>query len=163
MRILGLDLSSKVTGWSIIESDTEQLDGCGVITLEKFKKKSNPLQYVKVLYDDLKSICEHFRPDVVAVEATFFQRNIVTLKMLAKIRGIAEIACLNFGVKDIQEFNASHARKTVFNEGNLTSEKIYDKLKPTYGEAIYNDGYDITDSLVLAKCMAKKLKENLTD
>lgn len=153
MLILGLDLSSALTGWSIVDHD-KNLIAYGKIELSKYKKKKFPLEWVKVLYNELIKIMAAHKVDEVIIEATF-SRNVMTLKSLAKCRGIAEAACVNAGVNNIAEINTLSARKRVFGKGKLTKEECFEILKSKFpNQDFYNDGLDISDSIVVALAKA---------
>lgn len=147
-KILGLDLSSTNIGWAIINEKTEIID-FGLIPLAKFKKKKFPLEYLKIAYQDMSFIIKKHNPNLVMIEATFC-RNVLTLKSLAQMRGVASIACINNGVLNIKEISPSSCRKKVFGNGALKKEEVYKKLKEKYKEDIFNSGYDISDAIVIA-------------
>jgi Holliday junction resolvasome RuvABC endonuclease subunit len=149
MLILGLDLSSSLTGWSIID-DEQKLIAFGKIELSKYKKKKFPLEYIKVLYAEIQKIIQIYNIDKCVIEDTF-ARNISTIKVLCRVRGIAEAALINNGIYDISLINASSARKTVFDNGKLTKEECYEKLKLMYPDKdFFENGYNISDAIVLS-------------
>ena len=84
MRVLALDQSTKITGWSLFV-DERYVDS-GVIDLSKNKNtedrsKQMALAICKVIAD----AC----PDVTVIEEVAMQSNAQTLKLLARIQGVA--------------------------------------------------------------------------
>lgn len=84
MRVISLDQSTKVTGWSLFV-DGEYVDS-GVIDLSKNKdteerSKQMGLAICKVITDS--------HPDTVIIEEVAMQSNAQTLKLLARIQGVA--------------------------------------------------------------------------
>ena len=84
MRVLAFDQSTKVTGWSLF-MDEKYVDS-GVIDLGKNKNtdersKQMALAMCKVITDA--------RPDTVIIEEVAMQSNAQTLKLLARIQGVA--------------------------------------------------------------------------
>jgi crossover junction endodeoxyribonuclease RuvC len=153
MIILGLDVSSACTGWAIIEDET--LIAFGEIQLSAFKKKKEPLKWMKILYNEIAVICDKYNPQKVFIEDTFV-RNALTIKTLARARGVAEIACLNSGITFIAVRTASHIRKTVLGEGNLKSEQICSILEDRYSQPIKTKGLDAADAILVALCGSKE-------
>lgn len=156
MKILALDLSSNITGWCVIENGI--LITFGQIQLSKYKKKKFPLEYIKILYKEIEEIIKIHNPDKCAIEDTF-ARNVLTIKSLCRIRGIAEAALINNGVYDITLINAVSARKTAFGNGAIKSEGCFEKLKILYPdnyEKFYSKGYDMVDAIVLGIAATKK-------
>lgn len=149
MKVLGLDLSSHCIGYSIVD-ENEELLLANCIELKKFKTKKFPLEYVLITFDELFKIVKDNNPDKIIIEATY-NFNVSTLKSLCRIRGIAEIACIKAGSRGIIEVNAMTARKSVFGNGKLQKEELYNLLKEKYPDKnIFNDGFDISDSIVLS-------------
>jgi Holliday junction resolvasome RuvABC endonuclease subunit len=84
MRILAFDQSTKVTGWSLF-IDEKYVDS-GVIDLGKNKNtedrsKQMGLAICKIITDS--------KPDTVVIEEVAMQSNAQTLKLLARIQGVA--------------------------------------------------------------------------
>jgi crossover junction endodeoxyribonuclease RuvC len=153
MVILGLDASSAVTGWSIIKSNENNeinLIDFGEILLDKFKKKSYPLQYIKVLYDEIEKIIKKYNPELCIVE-DIYVFNKLTYKSLSRIRGICEIACLNNDVQKIFAIAPTSARKTVLGEGKggTKSPAICTILEKRFGKSLATKGFDQSDSILI--------------
>lgn len=153
MIILGLDVSSSCTGWAIVEG--ANLIAYGEIALDKFKKKKHPLEWMEILYNEITSICSTHKVEVVFIEDTFNQRNVKTLKVLARARGVAEIACLHSGIKSITLGTPSELRKAALGKGNLKSEEICSILEDRYSKPIRTKGFDQCDAIVIALAGAK--------
>ncbi len=84
MRVLAFDQSTRVTGWSLF-IDEKYVDS-GVIDLGKNKNtedrsKQMGLAMCKVITDS--------KPDTVIIEEVAMQSNAQTLKLLARIQGVA--------------------------------------------------------------------------
>jgi len=159
MLFLGLDASSAVTGWAIIESNKTvecKLIAFGEIDLSKFKKKSFPLEYIQVLYRELELIIKQYKPSVCYIE-DIYAMNKLTYKSLSRIRGVCEVACLNNGINNIEAIASSSARKTVLGEGKggTKSPAVCTILEKRFKKALATKGYDQSDSVLIAMCGAK--------
>lgn len=151
MQILSLDLSSDIVGWSVMDKN-KKLIGFGQIELFRHKKKKSPLEYVKVLYSEISNILSLYKIEECVIEDTY-AINVLTIKSLCRIRGIAEASLLNNGIKNIHLINATSARKLAFNNGKLKKEQCFEKLKSLYPDdydKFETKGFDISDSIVLA-------------
>jgi Holliday junction resolvasome RuvABC endonuclease subunit len=63
MVILGIDASSSVTGWSIVDCSSlvnVALIAFGEIELTKFKKKKFPLEYLQVLFLSISDLIKKY-------------------------------------------------------------------------------------------------------
>lgn len=84
MRVLAFDQSTKVTGWSLFV-DEKYVDS-GVIDLGKNKNTEDRSKQMGL------AICEvitNNKPDTVIIEEVAMQSNAQTLKLLARIQGVA--------------------------------------------------------------------------
>lgn len=95
MKILAFDQSTKITGWSFFES-SRYVDS-GVIDLHLSKditeKRSEKMAV------EICSLIENHKPDVVIIEEVAMQSNAKTLKLLARIQGVAIGFCAAHNIK----------------------------------------------------------------
>lgn len=89
MRILSTDQSTKITGWAIFE-DGKYVNS-GVIDLH-LSKETTEKRSEKMAVEICKLI-EINKPDVVVIEEVALTSNAQTLKLLARIQGVAVGFC----------------------------------------------------------------------
>ena len=155
MNALGLDLSSKISGWAIV-TDKEELIDCGEIELFKHKKKANPLEYIKVLFDSISALMEKYKPEYVFIE-NIYHFSMPTTKSLARVRGIAEAAIVSNNIFKIIELDASHIRKIVLGNGSIKSEEACTIMEERYKIELKTRGFDKSDGLLVALCGVKEI------
>lgn len=87
MRILGIDPGFGIIGFGIIDKTNSTLSvvDYGVITTPKEMPFSERL---RVIYDGMTTLIERYKPDEVAIEELFFNRNITTGIKVAEARGV---------------------------------------------------------------------------
>lgn len=87
MRILGIDPGFGIIGFGIIDKANSTLSvvDYGVITTPKEMPFSERL---RVIYDSMTTLIERYKPDEVAIEELFFNRNITTGIKVAEARGV---------------------------------------------------------------------------
>jgi crossover junction endodeoxyribonuclease RuvC len=85
-KILGLDVSTKSTGWSIVEYKNDKMELIDYGCIERCKM-SVPEALVN-FEKELINIIEKFRPDVVSAEAPFVGANRNTIQKLANFHGV---------------------------------------------------------------------------
>ena len=84
MRVLAFDQSTKVTGWSLFVD--EKYVKSDVIDLGKNK---NTEERSKQMGLDICQVITENKPDAVIIEEVAMQSNAQTLKLLARIQGVA--------------------------------------------------------------------------
>lgn len=91
MIILGIDPGIAVTGYGVIENLDGQLRliKYGAVRTNKDVKKE---QRLTEIYGQLSDIIREHKPDVVAVELLFFNRNTKTALTVGESRGVALLA-----------------------------------------------------------------------
>lgn len=96
MRILGIDPGTAILGYGIIDLDKNKLIEVshGVILNEKEVKPENRLLKI---YVAVKAIIEEYKPDEIAMEKLFFNKNVKTAISISEARGVIMLlAAQNF-------------------------------------------------------------------
>ena len=85
--ILGLDPGIADTGWGVIEKKGQKLKmfSCGSI---KTSAKTDFINRLKILHQELSQIIKKHQPDAIAVEQLFFCKNVKTALMVGQARGV---------------------------------------------------------------------------
>ena len=122
-HIIGLDLSTSIIGYSIVNED-RQLLNFGRIKLSK----ENKLAFA---YNSLKEILQKNPVDKAIIEDIFLGLNPSTFKELAKLRGITELLLDVHQIKH-SAIMPSKARNKVFGNGKLKKEECYTILKQRF-------------------------------
>ena len=93
--ILGIDPGTKIMGFGIIKtngkSQVEMLE-MGALHLSKYKDHALKL---KKIFDKCSQLIETYSPDVMAVEAPFFGKNVQSMLKLGRAQGVAFSAALS--------------------------------------------------------------------
>lgn len=84
MKILSLDQSTRVTGWSLF--DNGKYVNSGVIDLHKIKDTDERSKQMGL---EICQLIETYRPSEIVIEEVAMQSNADTLKKLARIQGMA--------------------------------------------------------------------------
>lgn len=84
MRILALDQSTRITGWSLFNEG--KYVSSGVIDLHKIKDTDERSKQMGL---EICKLIEVYRPSEIVIEEVAMQSNADTLKKLARIQGMA--------------------------------------------------------------------------
>lgn len=143
MRLLGLDISTKSTGWFVDKENN------GIIaTDEKAKLENKLVQFRK----ELNFILKTHKPKIVVIEDVHYRRgfsNIHTVKLLAKFGGVATELAASKKIK-VELLTATSARKTLQLEGKVTKEDVFNYFNSEYNmNWDFKKHNDITDAWML--------------
>ena len=147
MKIMGLDVSTKSTGWFITKPS------CGIIAPDPKLSFDGKLVVFRAELDTL--LTKH-KPDVVVIEDAYYRPgfgNIHTLKALVKFAGVAQELCASKGILT-EIITATAARKHCCGaqEGKFKKQEVFNFFKTKYNldDWTYNKHNDITDAMALS-------------
>lgn len=109
MKVLGLDISTKSTGWALKDYKTKKL------TFGHFAKPYKTKGLSAILYqaNKIKELLEKEKPNTIIMEDTYLGRNFGTVKLMNMLRGWVYIYCVTHDFIVYPSISASHARKVV--------------------------------------------------
>lgn len=147
MKVLGLDVSTKSTGWFITKPS------CGIIAPAATLSFEEKLVWFRA---ELSKILDKHKPDVVVIEDAYYRPgfgSIHTLKALVKFAGVAQELCASKGIQTVI-ITATSARKHCCGaqEGKFKKQEVFNFFKTKYNldDWTYNKHNDITDAMALA-------------
>lgn len=150
MKILGIDPGSHRTGWAVLE---EVAPGrppvvCAYGTLVPKATLALPLRLVELSKAMLLLTREH-RPDVVAMEESFFSKNARTALVLGHARGALIAAACADGAP-LHEYPPATVKKTVGGSGNASKEGMARLLAMQLKLTELPASLDASDALAVA-------------
>lgn len=154
MRVLGIDPSSTLTGFALVENEAL----LKTWVWEKSKSKSdawNLQDYYDQLYFKLRNqfgVGEPIAP-MACVEFLKVTKNAGTVRKLSHYQAASVLACKRGGLVVI-EAAASSARKEALGKGNLSKEECFKRVKKRFPDHKFlradKGGMDESDAIVLA-------------
>lgn len=122
MIVLGIDPGTAATGYGVVQGDARSpaLVECGVVRTAANGTLSKRLAEI---FEGVAELLERHRPDVLAVEQAFHNKNVRTTLVLGHARGVILLAGERAGVT-IEEFSPTMIKKAVVGSGNATKEQV---------------------------------------
>lgn len=156
MRILGIDPGIALTGFGIIESDKDTLVPGKYGHISTDSNIPVPLR-LKILYNDLLTIIEENKPDVMAVEELFFNKNVKTAIVASHARGVIVLAAVNSGV-DIAEYTPLQVKQAVIGYGRASKHQVQAMVTRILQLKEIPKPDDTADALAVAICHANSVE-----
>ena len=152
VRVLGIDPGSEVTGWGVVEGDSDghkyNLIDFGVLKLTPAATFAARLLKISRGLDD---VIAKFRPDACAIEEAFYAANPkVTLK-LGQVRGVALLAA-EAAALQIGEYSPRLIKQTVAGYGNAEKHQIQEMVRVLLSLESVPEPHDAADALAVAIC-----------
>ncbi|MGQ4808380.1 Crossover junction endodeoxyribonuclease RuvC [Candidatus Entotheonellaceae bacterium PAL068K] len=150
MRVLGIDPGSLVTGFGVVEEQTQHLQALawGAVRTPAHQSLSERL---KGIYDGLCDTVQTWQPDAVAVERVFFADNAKTALTLGHARGVALLAAANVAVP-LVEYSALEIKMAVVGYGRAAKLQVQQMVQTLLGLHELPRPADAADALAAAIC-----------
>jgi len=149
-KILGIDPGTLVMGFGILEIQGQKLSLCemGVLQLSKYKDHSKRLHYI---FEKVSALVQTHEPDLVAIEAPFFGKNVQSMLKLGRAQGVAIAAAMAHG-SAVEEFSPKKIKQSITGNGNASKEQVWLMLQKLLKFDNHPQFLDATDALAAAVC-----------
>ncbi|GJE61943.1 crossover junction endodeoxyribonuclease RuvC [Methylobacterium trifolii] len=147
VRVLGIDPGLRRTGWGVVTATGSTLayGDCGVVTSDG----DLPLALrLRELHEGISRIVQTFRPDEVAVEETFVNKDAQATLKLGHARAIALLVPALAGVP-VFEYAANLIKKTVCGSGHAEKVQVQAMVRFLLPKAEFKVA-DAADALAIA-------------
>jgi crossover junction endodeoxyribonuclease RuvC len=126
MIILGIDPGLATVGYSIIEKKDElRFIECGCITTAK---EDNLITRISQIAVDLNALLDVFKPDCLAIEELFFNKNVKTGIKVAQVRGVIMYEAAKRGL-EVCEYNPLQIKMVITGDGRADKIQIQTMIK----------------------------------
>lgn len=152
MRIMGIDPGLAIVGFGILDQKGNNLEPVdfGCIKTEASLRLSLRL---KQIYDACSFIIHEHKPDVVAIEKIFFNRNVSTAFSVGQARGVLMLAVEEAGLL-ITEYTPLQVKNAVVGYGQAEKKQIQEMVKLLLALPRIPQPDDVADALAVAICEA---------
>lgn len=131
LRVLGIDPGIAITGYAVLEQQGSKIKtidyGC--------VRTSSDMPHVKrleVLYRDINTVLQTFRPQVAAVEKLYFNRNVTTALKVGEARGVVLLS-LSLANVPISEYTPLQVKQAVVGYGRAEKQQMQYMVKTLLG------------------------------
>ena len=147
--ILGIDPGSRVTGYGVVSMEkqrsTHVASGCVDVA-------DLPLDgRLRTIFEGITAVIEEHRPDEVAVEKIFMNRNADSALKLGQARGVA-IAAAALRFLPVAEYSANEIKLAVVGRGHATKDQVQHMVKALLVMTDDKLRADAADALAVALC-----------
>lgn len=148
--ILGIDPGTVVMGYGLIE-----INGSSIKLLEmdilKPGKVDDPYRKLQLIYNTVSGLIIKYKPDVFAIEAPFFGKNVQSMLKLGRAQGVAIAAAMRHGL-DVTEYSPKKVKQSVTGNGNASKEQVLKMLQRLLNFKDDPKYFDASDALAVAVC-----------
>ncbi|MFI3114644.1 MAG: crossover junction endodeoxyribonuclease RuvC [Clostridia bacterium] len=159
MLILGIDPGYAIVGYGLVSYDNYKFKpkGHGAITTKA--KVPMHLRLLEI-QQDMITLLETFKPDMVAVEKLFFNTNTKTAIDVAQARGVIIVVCASKNIP-IYEYTPLQVKQSVTGYGRAEKNQVMEMTKSILGLSAVAKPDDASDALAVAICHGNTYNSNL--
>ncbi|AHF07483.1 crossover junction endodeoxyribonuclease RuvC [Desulfitobacterium metallireducens] len=152
MQILGIDPGTAIMGYGLIEKQGNRLIP---ITYASWRTPAHiPMsERLLMLYTEMKAFIEAHRPEQVAVEELFFNRNTTTAISVGQARGVVLLAAAQAGIP-VYEYTPLQVKQAVVGYGKADKKQVQQMVRALLGLNEIPKPDDTADALAIAICHA---------
>lgn len=148
--ILGIDPGTTITGYGVIivENNKARVITMGVIKLTAI---SDHYSKLKKIFERILALIDEYHPDEIAIEATFYGKNVQSMLKLGRAQGVAMAAAL-YRSLPIFEYAPRKIKMAITGNGSASKEQVAHLLCNILVISDMPDGLDASDGLAAAVC-----------
>lgn len=114
-------------------------------------KIDDPYKKLQLIYNTVSGLIIKYKPDVFAIEAPFFGKNVQSMLKLGRAQGVAIAAAMRHGL-DVTEYSPKKVKQSVTGNGNASKEQVLKMLQRLLQFDAVPKHFDASDALAVAVC-----------
>jgi crossover junction endodeoxyribonuclease RuvC len=152
MRILGLDPGTAIVGFGFIDQIGSRLVPVQYGSIRTDSDTEAGVR-LKQIYDALMQLIEQYKPEAVAIEKLFFNRNVTTALSVGQSRGVMMLAAVQNGLP-IAEYTPLQVKQAVVGYGQAEKKQVQEMTRIFLNLNAVPKPDDVADALAVAICHA---------
>ena len=156
MIILGVDPGIATVGYGVVElvGNKYRVIDYGAILTPSDQLFPDRLRSV---YDQLNDVIIKHRPDDLAIEELFFNKNVKTAIKVGHARGVEILAAVNHDL-EVYEYTPLQVKQAVVGYGRAEKRQVQEMVKILLNLEKIPKPDDVADALAVAICHGSSLK-----
>jgi crossover junction endodeoxyribonuclease RuvC len=152
LRVLGIDPGIAIVGFGFIDKIGSKLVPVQYGSIQT-EAHTDPGLRLKEVYDAAVQLIEKYKPDAMAIEKLFFNRNVTTAFTVGQARGVILLAGVQAGLQ-VAEYTPLQVKQAVVGYGKAEKHQVQEMVKMLLKLSIVPKPDDVADALAIAICHA---------
>lgn len=150
MIILGIDPGTAITGYGVVRVDNNKntVLGYGAI---RTPPKQEVATRLGLIYQGVQELILEFKPDCVAIEELFFNKNVASALAVGQARGVTILAAAHGGLA-VTEYTPLQVKTAVTGYGRASKEQVAYMVTMLLNLSETPKPDDVTDALAICLC-----------
>lgn len=148
--IMGIDPGTAIMGYGIVleKGSKIELVSMGIVRMDHLDDHFLKLQRI---FEKTIGLIDEYKPDVLAIEAPFYGKNIQVMLKLGRAQGIAMAAALSRNIS-VTEYAPRKIKQSITGKGTASKEQVAAMLQRLLNFKETPEFLDATDGLAVAVC-----------
>ncbi|MDA8228954.1 MAG: crossover junction endodeoxyribonuclease RuvC [Desulfitobacterium hafniense] len=155
MIILGIDPGTAIMGYGLISKEGNRLRPI-VYSCWRTPPHTPLEERLLSLYNNVQELMDEYKPDQLAIEELFFNRNTTTALSVGHARGVVLLAAAQQGIK-VDEYTPLQVKQAVVGYGQADKQQVQYMVRALLGLTEIPKPDDVADALAVAICHAHSL------
>ncbi len=152
MIVMGIDPGIAIVGFGIIEKRGSQLKPIQYGTIDTEAHTRTELR-LKQIYDAMTILIETYKPQAMAIEKLYFNRNVTTAFTVGQARGVMLLAAEEAQLH-VAEYTPLQVKQAVVGYGQAEKHQIQEMVKMLLNLKQIPKPDDAADALAIGICHA---------
>jgi crossover junction endodeoxyribonuclease RuvC len=152
VRILGIDPGIAIVGFGFIDKIGSKLVPVQYGSIQT-EANTDPAIRLREVYDSTKQLIDKYKPEAMAIEKLFFNRNVTTAFTVGQARGVMILAGVQAGLS-IAEYTPLQVKQAVVGYGKAEKHQVQEMVKIFLKLTAVPKPDDVADALAVAICHA---------
>ncbi|MDO5018256.1 MAG: crossover junction endodeoxyribonuclease RuvC [Lagierella massiliensis] len=150
MRVLGIDPGIAIVGYSVLDYDNNRLKLIEYGCITTSSKSSLP-DRLKFIDEEMSQIISEFRPEDMAIEELFFNKNVKTAITVAQARGVEVLSGIKNGLR-VYEYTPLQVKQGIVGYGRAEKIQVQEAVKNILRLDHIPKPDDAADAIAIAIC-----------
>lgn len=150
MIILGIDPGLAIVGYGLIQVMGNKYRVLEYGSIQTYPNQTTDTR-LKIIYDELIDLIKQYKPDEVAFEKIFHQKNTKTVINVAQARGVEVLACKASNL-EIFEYTPLQVKQALTGYGRASKIQMQEGVKRILNLDGIPKPDDAADALAIAIC-----------
>lgn len=150
MLALGIDPGTAICGYGLVEMKSSQLKAVAYGAVQTTPDLAMQ-DRLAIIYEDLSTLIQRYKPDIMGVEQLFFNKNVTTAITVGQARGVILLAAAQQQIP-LAEFTPLQVKQSVVGYGKATKEQVIYMTQRLLHLPKKPHPDDVADALAIAIC-----------
>ncbi len=157
MLVMGVDPGLAITGYGFVEPGRQGTGKAIAYGCIRTPARTALAERLLLLHQELSELIAEHKPEVLAIEQLFFNRNTTTAFTVAQARGVVVLAAAQQGVQ-VVEYTPLQVKHAVVGFGRAEKQQVQHMVKALLNLASAPKPDDVADALAIAICHSHSMQ-----